>query len=355
MSTSTDERPGARDSRSLAVEEGLREPLADHLTRLVDRPSVTGAEAEAVDEAERIARDDLALPVRRMPVAAERDNLLVGSTNPRVLLCTHLDTVPPHIPPSRDGDVVYGRGTADAKGIAVAMLHALALLRRQGLDEDVACLLVVGEESDHRGAYAAAESGLQPSHLLLGEPCGLVPVQAQKGVLKLRLKAEGAAGHSAYPELGISATHRLLDALDRLRHVRLPDDELLGATTVNVGELHGGVAANVLAPEAEATLLIRCAAPVDAVVADVRERVGSLVTIEELTRTEPFEFDTLGEEPAAAVPFNTDAHALRPLGASTALLGPGDMRCAHADRERVSIRALEEGVATYARLAARCL
>ncbi|MDP6945055.1 MAG: M20/M25/M40 family metallo-hydrolase, partial [Myxococcota bacterium] len=158
------------------------------LVRLVNAASVSGDEAPAVEEAARIAAE-IGLAVERMPVAAGRENLLVGDANPAVILCTHLDTVPPHIPARLDETHVHGRGSADAKGIAIAMLHGLASLVARGAGDGIACLLVVGEETDHAGAQAAAASRLRPTHIVLGEPCGLTPARAQKGLLKLVLTA----------------------------------------------------------------------------------------------------------------------------------------------------------------------
>lgn len=347
--------PEARETPAALTAARLEEAVGQ-LVRLIDCPSVTGDEAPAVDEAERIARDELGLTVTRMAVAPGRDNLLVGDPDPRVLLCTHLDTVPPHIGASRDGECVHGRGSADAKGIAMAMLHALKLLEEQGAAQGLGCLLVVGEESDHAGARRAAEVGPRPEHIVLGEPCGLKPARAQKGLLKLRLSALGTAGHSAYPDVGFSATHLLLDAIGELRARPLPADADLGETTLNVGQISGGVAANVIAPRAGALLLIRCAAPVDSVLAEVRERVGELVAVAELGRAEPVEFDVAGStEVGPTVPFNTDAHYLSALGARISLMGPGDMRCAHADHERLGIPQLEAGILAYADVARRLL
>jgi acetylornithine deacetylase len=335
----------------MSVEPQELERAVVHLVGLVDAPSVTGDEAPAVDEAERLVRDDLGLQVVRMEAEPGRDNLLVGDPSPRVLLCTHLDTVPPHIAASRDETHVRGRGACDAKGIAIAMVYALARLEARGEAKGLACLLVVGEESTHCGAMAAAASGLAPEHIVLGEPCGLDPAAAQKGLLKLRLLASGTGGHSAYPELGVSAIGRLLEAISRLEADALPGDPSLGPTTMNVGKIEGGVAANVIAPAAEALLLFRCGAPVDTVLAEVRARVGDLVQLEELNRAEPILFDVLGRSAGPAVPFNTDAHTLRSLGASMSLMGPGDMRCAHSAREELAIEDLGDGILAYEQVA----
>ncbi|MFO0746897.1 MAG: M20/M25/M40 family metallo-hydrolase [Myxococcota bacterium] len=325
----------------------------EQLVRLCAADSTSGREAAAVDVAALIA-GELGLPVERLPAAPQRDNLLVGASDPDVVLCTHLDTVPPFIAPRVDGNIVWGRGTCDAKGVAIAMLHGLATARDLGVSiARAAVLLVVGEETDHVGAQAAVElarSGRRfaPRHIVLGEPCGMRPAVGQKGLLKLRLAARGTAGHSAYPELGASAIHHLVDALARLRQAELPSDPLLGATTLNIGQLSGGLAPNVIAPSAEATIVIRCAAPAAAVLEATRALVGADIAVTELGRAEPIDFETLGEEAGPAVPFNTDAHHLAPLGARLSLMGPGDMRCAHGANEHLAVADLAEGIARFA-------
>ncbi|MGB0589231.1 MAG: M20/M25/M40 family metallo-hydrolase [Myxococcota bacterium] len=328
------------------------ERAVSHLIRLVDAQSLSGEEAPAVAEAERIAAE-LGLQSERMPVAEGRENLLVGDPSPRVILCTHLDTVPPFIPARRDATHVHGRGSADAKGVAIAMVYALAALKAIDQDSGIACLLVVGEETDHAGAKAAAKSRLRPTHIVLGEPCGLVPARAQKGLLKLTLSASGTAGHSAYPELGASAIHRMLEGLQALRAAPLPSDDELGETTLNVGQISGGMAANVIARDASALILIRCAAPVDAILNEVHSRLPEGVTAVEIGRAEPVGFSCAGQPGGPTVPFNTDAHTLAPLGAEMLLMGPGDMRCAHAAAERLSFTDLSDGIRAYAQLASR--
>lgn len=328
-----------------------------HLVRLVDAPSVSGREGPAVAEAEAIARE-LGLPVVRMPVAPGRENLLAGDPDPSVLLCTHLDTVPPFLPARLEIGHVFGRGACDAKGVAVAMLHALRRLRNAGRESGFGCLLVVGEETDHAGALAASRSALRPRRVLLGEPCGLVPARAQKGILKLKVEATGRPGHSAYPTAGVSAVHVLLDALARLRAAPLPsspasDPDGLGETTVHVGRVEGGVAANVLAPDASALLAIRAAAPVADVLAACLAALGPEVAVTELGRAEPRAFDTFGEPSGPAVPFNTDAASLEPLGAVLSLLGPGDMRTAHGPDERLAVADLALGIEAFVRAALR--
>lgn len=360
------------DDQSTAVVAAAVQEAAAALIRLVDIDATSGAEAAITDGFEALGRD-LGLPVSRWPVTAGRENIIFGSAKPRLVFCTHMDTVPPHIPSRRvaggsDGDdlgAIYGRGAADAAGVAVAMAYAAKALSDLGLADDVACWFVVGEETDHAGAKALLHYPDPPSIVILGEPCGGLPVRGQKGLLKLKVTASGTAAHSAYPELGASATHALMRALVAVLDADLPQDtEALGETTVNIGILEGGLAANVVAPSASAVVLIRCAAPVDAistaVASAIGEAAGPSVTIAELNRAEPLEFladaATLGEmKTGPPVPFNTDAHTLGPLQAKLLLMGPGDMRCCHGPDEHLSIADLGRAITDYTTVAQRLL
>lgn len=347
------------------------ERAVDQLMRLIAADSTSGREEPAVAVMMQLAAE-LDLPAERQPAAPGRDNVLIGHRHAEVLLCTHLDTVPPFIPGRVEGETVWGRGACDAKGVAVSMLHALDLTRAAMGESDrpgdarqdrfpikAACLFVVGEESDHIGAKAAVANGrLSPRHILLGEPCGMAPAVGQKGLLKVRLVASGKSGHSAYPEVGVSAVHRLVRVLDSILLASWPGDPSLGETTVNIGMLSGGVAANVIAASAEALLLFRCAAPVDSVraaLSDLLAADGGEITLTELSRSEPIDFDHLGMNPGPSVPFNTDASLLLELGARVSLLGPGDMRCAHSEREHLHIADLADGITRYAEALVRLL
>ncbi len=339
---------------SLAPSAHELERAADALCRLVDADSTSGREAPAVPVLLAIA-EELGLPAEAQPIAPDRHNIYVGARDPSVLLCTHYDTVPPFIPARRTPDVIWGRGACDAKGVAIAMLYAMVIARRAAPDLASGCLVVAGEETDHLGARAAvAAAHLRPRRVILGEPCGMAPAIGQKGLLKVRLTTVGKSAHSAYPELGPSAVHRLVTALAALIEAELPADRALGRTTVNVGRFEGGVAANVIAPSAEALVLVRCAAPVDAVLAAVKDLVGPHVTVAELSRSEPIDFDTLdASEVGDAVPFNTDAGILGALGVPLTLMGPGDMRSAHGDDEHLTLSDLREGIERYAHVLVR--
>lgn len=180
--------------------------------------------------------------VTRIPVTGARiDVLATAGDGPYVTLSTHLDTVPPYIAPRNDGAVLHGRGSCDAKGIAAAMLVAAERLRARG--SSVAMLFVVGEETTHDGAHAAdawvRASGFQSIALVNGEPTESTLALGTKGAMRVILRTVGEAAHSAYPHLGRSATHELVHLLAELDTLELPQDELLGRTTVNIGRTWG--------------------------------------------------------------------------------------------------------------------
>jgi acetylornithine deacetylase len=193
---------------------------------------------------------------QRIPVAPERDDLLATGELPiEVTLSTHLDTVPPYVPPRRDGDVLRGRGACDAKGIAASMICAAERLRAR--EVGVALLFVVGEETTHEGARAANDWPTTSRVLINGEPTENTLAVGTKGAMRVVARAAGRAAHSAYPHLGDSAIERLIERLHALRALELPSDPVLGETTINIGTVSGGVADNVIAPWAEARLMAR--------------------------------------------------------------------------------------------------
>ncbi len=233
-------------------------PLLDVSTLtfdLVRIPSISGTEAEVVGAVEMLLRER-AWSVQRIAVSPGRDDVWATACDaPLVTLSTHLDTVPPYIPPRTDAGRLYGRGACDAKGIAAAMIVAAERLRAR--EVPVGLLFVVGEETVHDGALAANTMVTTSRVLIDGEPTESRLAVGTKGALRAVVRTTGRAAHSAYPELGRSAIRELVHLLATLDDVPLPTDPVLGATTINIGALSGGVADNVIAPWAEARLMIR--------------------------------------------------------------------------------------------------
>lgn len=291
--------------------------------------------------------------VRRIPVTPGRDDLLAtAAAEPLVTLSTHLDTVPPFIPPRIEGERLWGRGACDAKGIAAAMLCAAERLRARGVP--VALLFVVGEESTHDGAHAANAVATTSRVLINGEPTESRLAVGTKGAVRIYLRTTGQAAHSAYPELGRSATRDLVRLLAELDALALPEDPLLGATTVNIGSLSGGVADNVVAPWAEARLMARLVTPPGDVVSLMKEWVGSRAAVEIGPSVPPVRLGTVPGFPTAVVAYATDIPNLGAWG-TPYLFGPGSIHVAHREDEWVSIPELRSAVEAYERLAVAAL
>jgi acetylornithine deacetylase len=321
--------------------------------QLMEVESTSGGEGAVIAVVERmlVARG---WRVVRIPVSPGRDNVLATcrGDGPFVTLSTHLDTVPPHIPPRVDGDRLRGRGACDAKGIAAAMISAAERLDHQGVP--VALLFVVGEEVSHDGAHAANEwvvrTGFVSRVLINGEPTEGTLALGTKGAMRVSLRVHGIAAHSAYPNLGLSATRELARILAAIDDLGWPRDEVLGDTTINIGVISGGVADNVVAPSAEARLMARTVGPPEPVLNQLRDLVGDRGEVRQGITAPAVRLGVLPGYPTSVVAFATDIPALSNWGRPY-LLGPGSIHVAHRDDEHIRIEELRAAVGTYERLA----
>ncbi len=317
---------------------------------LIDIDSTTGREGEA---ARWLARQlhQLGFVVLEQPVEGDRANVIAtadSATRPVVMFSTHFDCVPPFFPSRLDGDRLYGRGSCDAKGILAAQVAAALRLRAEG-DTRVGLLFVVGEERGSDGAKLANETADGARFLVNGEPTESRLGAATRGILRLKLHAEGRAAHSSFPELGDSAIDKLLDALIQLRSLPLPSDPVLGRTHYTVGLISGGVAPNVVSPSAEAEVMFRTVG--DA--ADVRRAVAPLesrVAIEHVLEVPPVTMKVVPGFDTAVFPYTTDIPFLSAWG-QPLLFGPGSVHVAHTANEFVSIAELHAAVDSYVNIA----
>jgi len=322
------------------------------LTRtLMDIPSVSGEEGE-VGRFLASYLEGLGYRVELQEVEPGRANVLARTgARPRIVLSTHMDTVPPFIASSEDGEYIRGRGACDAKGIMAAQLTAAERLREEGVEE-LGLLFTVDEELGSLGARAANAHawGRECEYLINGEPTENRLAVGSKGSLRLKLLTEGRAAHSAYPENGESAIEKMLDVLADLRGFRWPRDEFFGETTCNIGTLKGGTRPNVIPAEAEAQLQIRLVTPSGAIKEIVERVTAGRARVEYMSAAEPVRMLSVEGFEREVVRFTTDIPYLSAWGRPL-LLGPGSILDAHTDGERVSKRELEESVGLYVRLA----
>jgi acetylornithine deacetylase len=250
-------------------------PLISLHKSLVSIPSVSGSEHDvAIWLKDYLESKSFTVETQRVGKRGERPRLnvfaYVGETrNTSALLTSHIDTVPPFIPysynPSKDR--IYGRGSDDAKASVASQLIAVEELLADGSigEGDVGVLYVVGEEVDGIGMKTANDLNVSWDTVIFGEPTELKLAVGHKGMLILDVIAKGKASHSGYPELGINANSHLIEALAVLDKLPLPGSKLLGNTTLNVGRIDGGVAANVISAYAKAQVAVRVAGDLDAI------------------------------------------------------------------------------------------
>jgi acetylornithine deacetylase len=315
--------------------------------RMMEIDSTSGQEGALVDWLETYL-SGLDWRVRRIPVTPGRDDLLATFGDAHaVTLSTHLDTVPPFIPPRLDGDRLWGRGACDAKGIAAAMITAATALRARGVP--VGLLFVVGEEVSHDGAVAANAIPTTSRILINGEPTESTLATGTKGAMRLTLRTAGQAAHSAYPELGSSAIARMARLLVELETLELPSDEHLGDTTINVGGISGGVADNVVAPWAEARLMARLVSTPEALLEVLERWLQGRATLEP-SITVPFvRLGTVPGFPTSVAAYATDIPKLSNWG-TPYLFGPGSIHVAHRDDEQITLAELRGAADSYVRI-----
>ena len=326
------------------------------LTReLIDIPSVTGDEFHVgTSLAELLNR--LGYKVDLQEIAPDRANVIATTDEaPVVVLSTHMDTVPPHIPASEDDEFIYGRGACDAKGIIATQIAAAERLRADGVNK-IGLLFTVDEEVNSAGAKALNELPLAAScrYLINGEPTDNQLAVGTKGSLQVAIKTEGRAAHSAYPEQGESAIEKLLDVLGDVRRIVWPADETFGETTCNIGVISGGTRANVVPDTAQTVLHVRLAAGA-AAAKDLLERaVGDRALIEYKSVHDPVRLLALDGFESTIVRFTTDIPYLANWGTAL-LIGPGSILDAHTEHERVAKSELMKAVEIYFALVKRLL
>jgi acetylornithine deacetylase len=323
------------------------------LTReLVDIDSTTGREGEAGAFLARTLRA-LGYRVVEQPVSDGRFNVYASLDTPVVVFSTHFDCVPPFFPSRVDGARLYGRGSCDAKGQAIAEIAAAEQLRASG-ETRIGLLFVVGEERGSDGAKRANTIAPGSRFLINGEPTDNRLGRATRGLYRSRLRTTGRAAHSSQPELGESAIEKMIDALVSLRGVEWPSDPELGTTYYTAGLISGGVAPNVIPPSAEAEVLFRTVGDHVPVRDRLISAVSSYATTEELLVVPPVKLTTVPDVPTAVFNFTTDIPFLDKWGAPL-LLGPGSVTQAHTADEYVEIAQLHEAADLYATIARRLL
>ena len=309
-------------------------------------------------------------------------NLLLSWGTPKVVFCTHMDTVPPYIPPKEilSGGTPFasltpapptakaagpspcpcpgvdtssgenllrieGRGACDAKGQLFAMYTACKELEAKGCT-DFGLLLLSGEETGSWGAKAFAKTGFQAPFLIVGEPTENKMVSASKGTKSYDLTFTGEAFHSGYPQYGVSAVDLFNQFYNKLKGVDWGVDPVLGETTWNIGLLHSDNPQNILSPKLTCRLYFRTTFVSDQ---KVQDWMAGQPGVSARGGDSPANYVTLPGFASAPVAFGSDAPHLTGFGHKI-ICGPGSIRHAHRDDEQILVSELEEAVQLYIKM-----
>jgi len=266
-----------------------------------------------------------------------------------VTLSTHIDTVPPFFTSREDDTFIWGRGACDTKGIIASMIKAVEQMLEDG-HRGFGLLFVVGEERNSAGAYKCAQTPRGSRYIINGEPTENQLALGSKGALRYEVCATGKMAHSAYPELGDSAVNKLLDALADIRRIPLPEDPLLGPSTLNIGTLSGGRAPNVIADEARADIMIRLVGDSSETKAALERAAAGRAELREVIEIPAVRLGAVDGVPTTVVAFTTDIPAFNGMWGEPFLIGPGTIHVAHTLEERVPKAQLIEAVELYQRI-----
>ncbi len=310
-------------------------------------PSTTRDEGAVVEVVSRwlVARE---WNVMVQEVTPGRGNVWASRKGGGVTLSTHLDTVPPYVPPRRVDGRLYGRGSCDAKGIAAAMMIAADRLANEG-EQRVDLLLVVGEERGSDGARMANQLPATSRWLINGEPTESKLASGCKGAQRVIVRTRGREAHSAYPHLGVSAITPMLQMLPELESLQFPVDPILGATTVNVGLISGGTEANIVPGACEAEMMVRLVGDVAPVKERLEEWAKGRAELEFGSFIPAQHFHTVPGFEAEPVAYTSDIPLLSNWG-TPLLFGAGSIQVAHTTEEYVDEDELRSSVDCYVRL-----
>jgi len=316
-------------------------------------------------------------------------NLFLTWGTPKVVFCTHMDTVPPYIPCTFEGgsapllspcgsrpsmsleqvqghglrrrsaercesfvepEVIKGRGSCDAKGQLFALYTACKSLEAEGCT-DFGLLILAGEETGSWGAKAFSKTGFQAPFLIIGEPTENKMVSASKGTKSYGLTFRGEAFHSGYPQYGVSAVDLFNEFYNKLKAKDFGLDPELGETTWNIGLLRSDNPQNILAPELTCRLYFRTTFVSHQAVQDwMQEMAGPRITVmPNGSGDQPARYVTLPGFESAPASFGTDAPHLTGFGHKI-ICGPGSIRHAHRPDEHVLVSDLETAVQQYVQM-----
>ena len=337
--------------------------------------STSGSEAALADFlAERLLTPSSR--VERFEVGDGTLDLLFSWGKPEVVFCSHLDTVPPYIPPVSDDKTVYGRGTCDAKGQIFAMYEACRILESKGYD-GFGLLLLAGEETGSFGAKAFRYQYPGAEWVIVGEPTDNLMASASKGTKSFEVTFEGKAFHSGYPQYGLSAVEMFNDFVNALRSIVFPEDQILGDTTWNIGKLVSDNPQNILSDRLSCRVYFRTTFESDEMVCNIMKNIAGedarlrfgrrraqdgsdmvgkdvaqwqkSMSVKAFGGDSPTRYEVLDGFSSKPVAFGSDAPQLTNFRRKI-LCGPGSILVAHRPEEHIHLSDLQEAIENYVKI-----
>ena len=362
---------------------------------LVRRPSVNppgdyGAVAEFVENGMR----EMGLDVEISEGAPGRPNvigLLRGAGNgPAFCLSSHMDVVDPgdgsawRFPPFEarvEEGALWGRGSADSKGMLAGMLEAVRAIRNSGVKPKGDLYLAAAVDDETAGAFGLRypfQQGLVPARAaVLGEASNFDVPHVFKGRIWFELDVFGKPSHGAFPQDGVNAILKAYKVIDAIYGIELGGHPRLGSDTISLGTLRGGKVVNVGPGECTAAFDVRWGPPLGS--RDIRARVeeaakgtvqkdgdfgvGKIRASEERDPLEfPEDSPLIRAIKSACLKIRGKESGLIGWYSSGevyhmfqgghidcgTLFGPGEPQQAHAIDERIALKDLEEGAKIYA-------
>ncbi len=317
----------------------------DNLLRdLLKIPSPSGDEAEIGKFLVERLKKNFKIKTQNV---GERFNVLAYIGNPKIILTTHMDTVPGELEIREDRNYIYGRGACDAKASIASMIAAEEKAVKQGI-RDFGLLFDVGEEDDFAGIKKAVDL-VKPEFVVIGEPTDFKVVIGQKGLLGIKIKCYGKAAAGSTPEKGVSAINKLIDVLNKINKIKFPASKTLGETTINVGKISGGIALNVVPDYAEAIVEIRTTERNENIISLIKSLGAIFDILYSLDPVIPQDSSFIRTKEKITVPYFTEMYFWNNK-AKTIVFGPGEYEYAHSANERLKKSDLERAVKGYLKM-----
>lgn len=273
----------------------------------------------------------------------KRLNVFFKWGEPKIIFNSHLDTVPPYIPPTRQDDIIKGRGSCDAKGQVAFLFEACKQLRLEGYD-NFGLLMTCGEEDGSQGAMKANELIRDCDYIIIGEPTENRLIKASKGNMCINFTFRGKNCHSGYPHLGDNAIDRMFTFIKRLNEKEFGTDEILGKTEYNIGMLRSDNAHNVVSDLVTMKIFFRTTFLSENKIIDYLKNILDEKTeMEILFIHSPVNFLTVDGFESGIVSYGTDAPSFSNIK-NKLLYGPGSILDAHTENEYIRISDMHKAV-----------